>query len=76
MTVNVAIVSVRLTLAVWAGEPESVAVNVRGVILAAAVGVPLIKPLDEFRFKPLGNVPEVSVHVYGVVPPEAVNVCE
>lgn len=43
---------------------------------AAAVGFPLIPPVDEFSVKPVGKVPEVSDHVYGMVPPVAVNVCE
>ena len=69
------IVSVRLTFVVCAGELESVTLNVSGVALIAAVGVPLIKP-DEFSVKPPGNVPEVSVHVFGAVPPVAASVCE
>ena len=39
-------VSVTLTEAVCAAEPESVTLNVRGATIAA-VGVPLISPLDE-----------------------------
>jgi hypothetical protein len=74
--VSVVIVSVKLTLAVCAGEPESVTLKVSEVAFAAAVGVPLIRPVDEFSVSPAGNVPKVSVHVYGVVPPVAVNDCE
>ena len=50
--------------------------NVSAVAFAAAVGVPLIRPVDAFSVKPPGSVPEVSVHVYGVVPPVAASVCE
>ena len=55
---------------------ESVALKVSAVPFATAVGVPLIRPVDEFNVKPLGNVPEVSVHVYGAVPPVAAKACE
>lgn len=72
----VATESVRATVAVCVGELESVTLNVRGVAFTVVVGVPLTKPVDEFSVRPLGNVPEVSAQVYGVVPPEPVNVCE
>jgi hypothetical protein len=55
-------VSVRpLLAAVWAGELESVTVNVSGVELIAVVGVPLITP--DVRVKPAGSVPVVSLQV-------------
>ncbi len=41
----------------------------------AAVAVPLITPLEDSA-RPSGNAPEVRDHVYGVVPPVAVNICE
>ena len=41
----------------------------------AAVAVPLITPLGD-SVRPSGNPPEARDHVYGVVPPVAVNVCE
>jgi hypothetical protein len=41
----------------------------------AAVGVPLNVPPDE-RLNPPGNEPELNDHVYGDVPPAAVNVWE
>ena len=34
----------------------------------AAVGVPVIAPLDVFRFKPVGSVPLLIAQVMGVVP--------
>lgn len=55
-------VSVTLTLAVCAGEPESLTVNISGVMLAAVLGVPLINPVDEFNVKPPVSVPDVSAH--------------
>lgn len=36
-----------------------------------AVGVPETAPLDAFSVKPAGSEPDVMLHVYGVVPPEA-----
>jgi hypothetical protein len=62
-----------LTDDVCAGLLESVTVKVSGVELAVAVGVPVIAPADESE-RPLGNVPLVSAHAYGVVPPVAVRV--
>ena len=53
-------VSVRLAVAVWAGEPESVALNVSGVALTIAVGVPLICPVVALSVRPFGSVPAVS----------------
>ena len=38
------------------------------------VGVPLICPLDALRLNPVGRVPELRDHVYGVVPPVACTV--
>jgi len=58
-----AMVHVRLALAVCAGEPESVTLNATTAALAAAVGVPLIKPVNEFRARPAGSVPEATAHV-------------
>ena len=56
-------VNVRLTVAVCAEEPESVTLKVSGVALATAVGVPPIRPLEAFRLKPAGRVPDITVHV-------------
>ena len=50
---------------------ESVTLNVSRVAFAGAVGVPLIRPVVEFNANPPGNIPEVSAHVYGPVPPLA-----
>jgi hypothetical protein len=40
------------------------------------VGVPEMIPVPAARVSPAGNEPVVTDHVYGVVPPEAVRVCE
>ena len=71
-----AMVRARVTVAVCAGEPESVALKVSGVALAAAVGVPLIKPVEPFSDKPAGIVPLVNCQVTAPVPPVAARVCE
>jgi hypothetical protein len=42
--------------------------------LPAPVGTPLIAPVWGFKFNPVGSVPEVTVHVYGLVPPDSLNV--
>jgi hypothetical protein len=46
------------------------------VKLPAAVGVPVIAPLDGLKFRPLGREPALISQLYGVVPPDAVRVCE
>ncbi len=55
-------VSVRLTLPVSAGLLESVTLKVSGVLVTAAVGVPVIAPVDP-KDKPAGSVPLVSDQV-------------
>ena len=64
-----AIVSPKFCVAVSAGEPESVTCTVNEDV-PAAVGVPEIAPLLE-RLKPVFNDPDVTDHLYGVVPPLA-----
>src|SRR5262249_49598648 len=54
------IVSGRLTVAVWAGEPESVTLKLSGVALAVAVGVPEMTPLVVLNDRPAGSVPDVN----------------
>jgi hypothetical protein len=71
-----AMVSVIARVALSAGELESVTRNVSEVFVMAAVGVPLISPVDVFRLRPFGSVPAVSAQVYGGVPPDAESVCE
>ena len=58
-----AIVRVRLTVFVNAGLLESVTLKVSGVPFTAAVGVPVIEPVEAFRLKPAGSVPLVSDQV-------------
>jgi len=67
-------VRVRFAELVCAGLLASVTVNVRGVEVTAVVGVPVIAPVDALNESPAGSVPEVSVQVYGAVPPVAVSV--
>jgi hypothetical protein len=57
------IVSVRFTDCVRTGLLESVTWNVSGVLVAVAVGVPVMAPLDAFSDRPVGSVPLVSDHV-------------
>jgi hypothetical protein len=40
------------------------------------VGVPVIAPVDAFKFKPPGSAPLVIDQLYGVVPPVALRVAE
>jgi hypothetical protein len=42
----------------------------------AVVGVPEITPVDATRLNPAGNVPALTLQLYGVVPPLACNVVE
>ncbi len=53
---------------------ESETLNVNGVAFAAAVGVPVIAPVDGVRANPAGRLPDTSDHVYGGVPPVAPSV--
>ena len=57
------IVSVRLAVCVRAGLLESVTLKVRGVLVTAAEGVPVMAPVEAFRAKPAGRVPLVSDQV-------------
>lgn len=58
-----AMVSVRLTGLLSAGVLESVTVNMRGVALAVAAGVPLRTPVEEFNARPAGRDPDDRVQV-------------
>ena len=50
-----------------AAPGPKLAVMVNGE-LPAAVGVPLMTPVDEFRFKPAGSVPVVTAQLATVAP--------
>jgi hypothetical protein len=65
------IVNISLTDLLPAGVLESATWNVRAVFVTACVGVPVIAPVAAFNMRPAGNVPLVSDHVYGGVPPVA-----
>jgi len=54
---------------------ESVTCTVNDAV-PAAVGVPEIKPVDATRLNPAGNVPALTLQLYGVVPPLACSVVE
>ena len=69
-----AIVMVSDLGAVCAGELLSVTLNVTESLETAAVGVPVMAPVDEFKLSPAGREPLVIDHVYGGFPPVAVNV--
>ena len=58
----------------FGGELLSVAVTEK-LELPAAIGVPLmVPPAESVRLG--GRLPELMVHVYGAVPPEAANAVE
>jgi len=71
-----AMVSVNVAVAVTGGVLLSVTVNPSDTFATVAVGVPLIRPVDAFSIRPLGNIPDVSCHEYGTVPPVAPSVWE
>ena len=60
-------------IALALADCRSVTFKVSGVLVAAAVGVPVIAPVDP-KDKPMGSVPLVSDQVYGAVPPVAARV--
>ena len=70
------IVSDTVAVLVCTGLLASVTLKVRAVPVTAAVGVPVMTPVEVFNVNPAGNAPLVSDQVYGVVPPEAVSVAE
>ena len=43
-------------------------------LLLAPVGMPVIAPVLAFKLNPAGSVPEVTVQVYGLVPPDSLKV--
>jgi hypothetical protein len=58
-----AMVSVRVRVALSAGELESVTRKVSDLFVTTTVGVPLICPVAVFRVRPFGSVPAVSAQV-------------
>jgi hypothetical protein len=73
-TTDVVTVMLNDFVAVWAGDEESFAWTVN-VNVPAPVGVPEIVPLVE-SVRPPGNEPELTLQLYGVVPPVAASVAE
>jgi hypothetical protein len=72
--VDAAIVNVSVAVAETGGDSASVTLKFNDTAFAAAVGVPLMTPVDAFSERPAGIVPLVRAHVYGVVPPVAASV--
>jgi hypothetical protein len=64
----------KLPDAVVPGEPESVTFIVKAKV-PAAFGVPEIVPVEDM-VRPPGNAPELTLQLYGVVPPLAASVVE
>ena len=62
-------------LSCLASLPTALVAPTVSVETPAAVGVPLMVPVEEPRVSPAGSVPLVTAHVIGVVPP-ANRVCE
>jgi hypothetical protein len=62
-----------VTALLCAGLDESATVKVK-LAVPLAVGLPEIIPVDAARLSPDGSVPEVIVHLYGLVPPVALSV--
>jgi hypothetical protein len=52
-----------LTDLLCVGLLESVTLKVSAVALAAAVGMPVIAPVDVFNLRPAGSVPLLRDHV-------------
>lgn len=64
-----AIVMLKFAVAAFAGELESVTLTVNEEV-SAVVGTPVMSPLV-LSAKPVGNAPDETVQVYGVLPPPA-----
>ena len=56
-------------------DPLSVTRNMMFEV-PAAVGVPVIAPVEAFNDRPAGKLLPTVAHVYGVVPPAAASVAE
>jgi hypothetical protein len=54
--------ALKLCVCVCTGNPLSVTITVNEYVLAA-VGVPLITPVDEFKLNPDGSEPLTILHV-------------
>ena len=70
-----AVVMLKLTESVVAGDAESVTLIVK-LEAPAVVGVPEIAPVAAVSVRPVGSEPEVMLQLYGVVPLDAANVVE
>jgi hypothetical protein len=64
-------VSENTVLATWLATSATCAVKID---VPAAVGVPLMTPVEAFRLRPAGKPPLVIDQVFGAVPPLAARV--
>jgi len=63
-----------MVIAWMADMPAASAILNVTELLLVPVGVPVIAPVLLFKLKPVGSVPEVTVHMYGLVPPDSLRV--
>jgi len=68
--------SVTVTVKLSVAGARFAAVRVRWVAASGTVGVPEMRPVELFRVKPDGKLPDVIAHVYGGVPLFACKVAE
>jgi hypothetical protein len=63
-------------ITVWLADTfaASVTWKVTEMLPKGPVGMPVSAPVLLFKLNPAGSVPEVMVHVYGLVPPDTLNV--
>lgn len=61
---------------VWVADTLAASMTwiVTELLPAGPVGVPVMAPVLELRLNPEGRVPAVVDHVYGLVPPDILNV--
>lgn len=65
----------RLCVAVFEGDSESVTVTVKMIVpTAGPVGLPVIEPVLEFKLSPTGRLPVVIDQLKGEMPPAACSV--
>jgi len=62
----------RLCVAVFVGDSESVTVTVKPIVpTAGPIGLPVMAPVLAFRLSPAGRLPVVTAQVSGETPPAA-----
>ena len=65
VTVGIAVITILRLLVVFPAEFAALTVKLN---VSIDVGVPVIAPVDAFRFKPTGRLPLLIDQVIGVVP--------